>query len=417
MTERRFSAIKKVFETYDKSGDGFLDIFELETVLKTLGTFNNHEVGAVCTALDTNKDGEISYDEFCDWVRAPTDNKALQKAKAILAPKPDDGLLVLFYNYCGAGHSQMDGTAFSKICKDSGLLDKNLTETTVGLIFSNNKVKPKGQRRIDFEQFEIALEMVAERKGVPTDKVRETVTQATRPVLIGTKAEAVRFATDDRVLSRDDSEMSVSSKGKPPRVQRLHDPSIKTAQAAVAAAASAAAGYQADNTQLWKTFGIDSPAGRILKRLYSIPYDASKPQESPKKGLRIKTTWPPEPDTYVVVNGMRALTEGLHFRRSKNIRDLCHGHNDYVPWGASVQGERVDAAWLKVGERERFLPVEVNGTRLLKRWDGTGPHPKAPQGSLVKATSLPDLRLPCKPAVRARVLVGLPASGPLGGKG
>ena len=31
------------------------------------------------------------------------------KAKAILAPADNDGLEAVFYNFCGVGHSDMDG--------------------------------------------------------------------------------------------------------------------------------------------------------------------------------------------------------------------------------------------------------------------------------------------------------------------
>jgi len=410
--EARFASIKKVFQTYDRSGDGFLDISELETVLKTLGTFNNHEIAAVCSALDTSRDGQISYKEFVNWVKNPNGPKEFTKAKAILAPTDDDGLKVVFYNFCGAGHSDMDGKAFMKMCKDCGFLGKGLTETDVDLLFSSNKVKKKGQRTIGFEQFEEALTLLASKKGITPEKVRDVLLESTRPILQGTKAQAVRFHDAPKSNVRDELVQPRSvSKGKAAGARKAVQPVFDLIHRAEEAAQDKAEGYRADNKLLWRTFGIDSTAGRTLKRLYSPPFFP----DSPMKGSQRKMRWPPEQDTYVAVNNLHAMTAGLHFRKSKHIQDLCRGPNDYVPWGAAVQGERVDACWLRVGER--FLPTEVNGTRLLKRQDGPSRHPASPGGTVIKASSLPALRPATGPAMGARVLVGVPASGPLGGPG
>lgn len=97
------------------------------------------------------------------------------KAKAILAPADNDGLEAVFYNFCGVGHSDMDGKGFKKLCQDCDLIDKKLDTTVVDLIFADNRVKPRGTNRIDFYQFEIALELVAEKKGERKTDVRSAM--------------------------------------------------------------------------------------------------------------------------------------------------------------------------------------------------------------------------------------------------
>ena len=43
---------------------------------------------------------------------------------------------------------QMDGKLFSKLCKETGIIDKKCTGTDVDLIFA--RAKPKGGRKLDY---------------------------------------------------------------------------------------------------------------------------------------------------------------------------------------------------------------------------------------------------------------------------
>merc|ERR1711877_99491 len=95
-----------------------------------------------------------------------TGTKEITKAKAILAPSSGDGLEAVFYNFCGAGYQDLDGKGFLKLCRDCKLVDKQLDPPSIDIIFSDNKVKPKTKKRIDFFEFEMALELVAERKKI-----------------------------------------------------------------------------------------------------------------------------------------------------------------------------------------------------------------------------------------------------------
>ena len=63
----------------------------------------------------------------------------------------------------------MDGKGFSKLAKDTKLLDKKLTTTDVDLIFS--KVKERTARRITFDQFMQGLNQFAEKKTCDVNDV------------------------------------------------------------------------------------------------------------------------------------------------------------------------------------------------------------------------------------------------------
>jgi len=106
----------------------------------------------------------------------------------------DRSVMDAFIAYCGEGHTDMDGKTFAKLCKDCGLVDKKMTATDVDLIFA--KVVAKGQRRIAYPQFDSALSMCAQKKGVSAEEVKTKVGSMHGPVLHATKADAVRFHDD-----------------------------------------------------------------------------------------------------------------------------------------------------------------------------------------------------------------------------
>jgi hypothetical protein len=103
----------------------------------------------------------------------------------------------VFNRFANFGKSQqqssasMDGKAFAKLCKDCKLLSPKFTTTDVDLIFANNKVKNKADRKIDFQQFLIAIELIAERKGVSVESVKDKIIATGGPETNNTqKAEA-----------------------------------------------------------------------------------------------------------------------------------------------------------------------------------------------------------------------------------
>mmetsp|Transcript_52227 Transcript_52227/g.124522 ORF Transcript_52227/g.124522 Transcript_52227/m.124522 type:complete len:441 (+) Transcript_52227:62-1384(+) len=267
--EKRNIRIKETFESYDKSGDGSLDISEMRAVMKTLGSFTNEEVRRATEDLDKSQDGEVSFQEFADWIRAPSTSKEIAKAKAILAPSDDDGLEAVYYNFCGPGKADMDGKSFAKLCKDSGVLDSKLPHTEVDIIFA--KVKQGKERTIEFHQFENALEKLAQKKGVPVDTIRSTVLTTSRPITKGTTAQANRFYDDH---TGEASPMTSTATTSPPRkvvtLKKVGSPDgAVAALMRTALKQSTESEKDVDNRELWRVFGGHSKAGRVLKRIYS----------------------------------------------------------------------------------------------------------------------------------------------------
>eukprot|EP00440_Ansanella_granifera_P014037 gb/GFBE01015254.1/.p1 GENE.gb/GFBE01015254.1/~~gb/GFBE01015254.1/.p1 ORF type:complete len:357 (+),score=64.15 gb/GFBE01015254.1/:1-1071(+) len=117
-----------------------------------------------------------------------------------------------FQAYCGSGSSGMDGKTFVKLCKDSGLVDREFSATLADLTFA--KAAQKGQRRIDQQQFRVALELAAEKKEVSAGLVMEMVCRHGfgGPQLTGTRADAVRFHDDKSTYT------GVHAKGGPEAV-------------------------------------------------------------------------------------------------------------------------------------------------------------------------------------------------------
>lgn len=81
-----------------------------------------------------------------------------------------------------------------KLCKDCELVDDVFTQTDSDLIFA--KVVTKGHRRITLHQFELALRMMAQKKGVEEDEIFRRVAESEGVLHAGTQADYVRFFDD-----------------------------------------------------------------------------------------------------------------------------------------------------------------------------------------------------------------------------
>ncbi|CAD2105635.1 p25-alpha family protein, putative [Plasmodium vinckei brucechwatti] len=90
----------------------------------------------------------------------------------------------------------MDSRTFVKILKDSKLLSKKITAVDADLAFA--KVKTKGSKRIQYDQFVEAIRHLTEKYKLDYDQfVEKLCNEASNgPILYGTKAEATRFHDD-----------------------------------------------------------------------------------------------------------------------------------------------------------------------------------------------------------------------------
>jgi Ca2+-binding EF-hand superfamily protein len=68
LTEIDISTPRKVFETYDTNGDGFIDSAEFRVLLEQLdGDVTSAECQLNFEACDTEGDGYIGFKEFVAW--------------------------------------------------------------------------------------------------------------------------------------------------------------------------------------------------------------------------------------------------------------------------------------------------------------------------------------------------------------
>jgi len=288
--EKRLQRIRDVFNRYDKSGDGSLDISELEVVLKALGAFANSEIVTVTKDLDTSKDGQVSFEEFAAWVQIgyPKCGKVPAKAKAILAPADDDGLEAIFYCYCSTGRCEMDIKSFSRILKDAGFIDERLTPTMLELIFNHTSVKPRGNKFIDFCQFDVGLEMVAERRNQDKDTICAKLLDLTNPVLCGTRADYCRFHDDKSAYTGSHKYDRAALPGGGGTGHKLGEKITKPPGSAATKMSSSSSSWMSnssrsvmkyqctslaepgvDNSQLYKKFGLGTPMAKMLRKVYA----------------------------------------------------------------------------------------------------------------------------------------------------
>jgi len=233
--------------------------------------------------------------------------------------------------------------------------------TEVDLLFSDVRVKPKKARRIDFSQFEVALELVAEKAGTTISDIRNRMLQLTHPALKGTKVvQKVVKEYDENETHKSMAKAEEERKRKRKRMKDLL--AVEGKEEAV------------DNVNLWKTFGAETQAGRCLKRLYMVRTLPSIHDSGSR--FNFKASWPQSKATYVAVNAQGERSFGLPFRRSTNMPDMCTDPRAVVPWGSMVKGEPVTDDWLRVGTR--YLPVRINGLQVMQKCS-----PRSPNSSMM----------------------------------
>jgi len=127
-----------------------------------------------------------------------------EHAKLLLA----DALQETFAMFAG-DHSDMDNKAFKKLCKDCDLMDgRRMNAAVIELVFA--RVVPRTQRRMSLEQFEVALALLAARKGVGLASVHRAVAESGGPVMRGLRSEPVRLHGDGQQIGHRDSLNSAS---------------------------------------------------------------------------------------------------------------------------------------------------------------------------------------------------------------
>lgn len=65
LTEEQIRSFKKVFDTYDVSGNGDVDSKELGVLLRAVGIFASEaEINDIIASVDVSGDGRLDFAEF-----------------------------------------------------------------------------------------------------------------------------------------------------------------------------------------------------------------------------------------------------------------------------------------------------------------------------------------------------------------
>lgn len=91
----------------------------------------------------------------------------------------------------------MDGKVFAKFAVDCKVVSKECTKTDVDLTFA--RVKDKGQRKINYEQFLQGVAYLAGKRGESMPDLEDRILSSGGKTLTGTKAENVALH-DDKTL-------------------------------------------------------------------------------------------------------------------------------------------------------------------------------------------------------------------------
>uniref|UniRef100_A0A7S4RE31 EF-hand domain-containing protein n=1 Tax=Alexandrium monilatum TaxID=311494 RepID=A0A7S4RE31_9DINO len=112
-----------------------------------------------------------------------------------MAELPWDNVNTAFTAFC-KGDEYMDGREFSQLCTDCLLFIRGkFTSADADVIF--NKVKNRGERKIDFEQFKDACIQIAVKRDCSVADVQRAIIATSGPSLHGaTQADHVRFHDD-----------------------------------------------------------------------------------------------------------------------------------------------------------------------------------------------------------------------------
>jgi hypothetical protein len=129
-----------------------------------------------------------------------------------------------FMQFSGFGAKEkageIDNVMFSKLCRECGIINKSCTKTDVDLIFT--RAKPKGGRKLNYSQFQMALLYLGEKrfpkiwkeqsKEAAQAAVMELIANSPGPMAHATVPTFVKFHDDKSTFT------GVYAKGGPTNI-------------------------------------------------------------------------------------------------------------------------------------------------------------------------------------------------------
>lgn len=126
LSEHQLARLRKVFNDFDISGDGAINDTELDKLLTKYGfALTPKDLRLLLTEVDTDCDGQISFDEFCVMVKTLTNASVEYRSHNIipkwyLTPEQVDQYQVLFKQQAGED-GQIDSSEMADFLSNAGM--------------------------------------------------------------------------------------------------------------------------------------------------------------------------------------------------------------------------------------------------------------------------------------------------------
>mmetsp|Transcript_66801 Transcript_66801/g.150855 ORF Transcript_66801/g.150855 Transcript_66801/m.150855 type:complete len:212 (-) Transcript_66801:134-769(-) len=158
--------IKLAFQDLDKNGDGFLSYDELRVILvKGNPDFSEKQLRVLWRALDKDRDGNVEFDEFVNYVYGKPHKK------------PKEVWQDTFYAYSGRDE-ELQLNEFMRLVSDAGLTGDDFTDEDAEEVF--NKVKKPGDV-VGPKGFTKAMVRIAKKKGIKKMQVQKAILKTGGP--------------------------------------------------------------------------------------------------------------------------------------------------------------------------------------------------------------------------------------------
>ena len=151
----------------------------------------------LCGKIASCKGPKFAGTEGTTFVASTINRPKVTEDVQLDPPTEVDGLEEVFqaFNLFGGGDAKlMPNDRYIKLCKETGVIDKDYDSTACDLVFS--KFKPKAARKIDYTMFKDVLNLIAYQKGTGYKTLCQEIVDAGGPVNSGTVADAVKFHDD-----------------------------------------------------------------------------------------------------------------------------------------------------------------------------------------------------------------------------
>lgn len=151
--------LKRVFDTFDKNGDGFITREELKESLNNLGIIVPlKDVEEMVVKLDANKDGLVDLGEFrelYDIVKGKEENKGCdEEGKKVSQVDEDNDLKEAFNVFDENNDGLITVQELGLVLSSLGLKEGKIEESCKEMI---NKVDVDGDGMVNFDEFKMMM--------------------------------------------------------------------------------------------------------------------------------------------------------------------------------------------------------------------------------------------------------------------